>query len=759
MKRISAILLILAFAALLFGCGQKTWIETPIRTDAPDLTAPALSAAPSGSPSPAEAPKTVMSPEFAVMDLGQKEYGADYSSLYDAFGESVTIADVKENGQGLAYITRDGKDYELGLDFLSMAMIYNTEPSGGFATAEDVCAEWWRYYALRWNRLLPEIPLYRNEYYTAYNTEITGVAENPVNPYFPQECAVLYWGSEKEDNSIIIGSTSEIAGFFRCPENARNSADLSIDALVNGLELVSKTREGGLCWNDAVVRSHEEIPVEGGVEYRIELWDDLYFSDGSPVTAVDYLAKLMAEMTPVFREGVGYYNGKPDFVSNHDPFIEYDGTEGTGVLSCVRLNGERSFTITLPSVYADSIYAIEQFGISAQPHELWLCGAQIRDDGEGCYITSDFYEMKDGSYVKAKKLENMLSFTAMTDPGANWPWSGPYRVVDPGLLEGSRTILERNEYYKGNYEGVRPSIERIEFVRILFATCLEELRNGGLDVITGITGSAEIEETLKLAQDSDGAFDTVHYSRAGYGAIMMRDDFGPVQFASVRRALAYCIDREGFAEEWLGGNMGEPVDAPLHEDLWLYRKAQERGLELEHYEKNKDRAIAELVADGWVYDENGEPYVSGVRYKRIPGDVIRELDSTFESVDGQHKTVKVGEDYYMPLVLNWYLSVDGGGFNPDLYLIEGNETLTEAGFYNNRTIGDFTSMLCEFYQQNIYGQFYVGTPHYNVFLFARGYINHDYSRAWSHAVDPDLFDDYSENYLRDPADVYFMNND
>ena len=505
-----------------------------------------------------------------------------------------------------------------------------------------------------------------------------------------------------------------------------------------------------------MVKSHEEIPAEDGVEYRIELWDDLYFSDGSPVTAVDYIVKLMVMMTPVFREELGFNNARPDFVSRDDPFIEYDGTDGTGVLSCVRLNGERSFTITLPSSAADSFYALAQFNITAQPHELWLCGAEIKDDGEGCYITPDFYEMKDGSFVNAKKLADKLTYTGM-DIYAKGPWSGPYSVVFPGNGEYSRVILERNKYYKGNYEGVRPSIERIEFVRILFATCLEELQKGGLDVVTGVTGSAEIDEVLKLVQSSDGAFDATHYSRAGYGAIIMRDDFGPVQFASVRRALAYCIDREGFAEEWLGGNIGEPVDAPFHEDLWLYKKARERGLKLEHYDLSVEKAIGELVSDGWVYDENGEPYVSGVRYKRIPADCVDELDANYESLDGRHKIVKIGEDYYMPLVLNWYFSIDSDGMIPDL--IDGNEALTEAGFYNNKTIGDFYSMFEEFYQENVYGQFYKGTPCYTVFLFARGYINHDYDRAWSHTVEPDLFEDYSENYLRDPADVYFMNND
>ena len=76
-----------------------------------------------------------------------KEYGVDYTSLYDQFGKDTTIADVTEDEEtGLCYIEKDGVEYELGLDFLSMAMVYNTTPAGDYETADDVFAAWWRLY-------------------------------------------------------------------------------------------------------------------------------------------------------------------------------------------------------------------------------------------------------------------------------------------------------------------------------------------------------------------------------------------------------------------------------------------------------------------------------------------------------------------------------------------------------------------------------------------------------------------------------------
>ena len=146
-------------------------------------------------------------------------YGEDYISLYDQFGADVTIDQVTEDPEtGFASITVDGTTYVLGLDFLSMAMVYNNEVPANhdvYKTADDVYAGWWKLYIQRWNALLPEIPLYANEYYDFYNKQITGVAQNPTNPYWGPASALIDWDSTKSDKSIIIGSSTELSGKFR----------------------------------------------------------------------------------------------------------------------------------------------------------------------------------------------------------------------------------------------------------------------------------------------------------------------------------------------------------------------------------------------------------------------------------------------------------------------------------------------------------------------------------------------------------------
>lgn len=97
------------------------------------------------------------------IDLSDAVTREDFTSVYDKIGSKVTIDMVTEDENGFAFVTVDGKKYELGMDFLSMAMVYNTQvPAGStkYKTQEDVFNQWWKLYIQRWNYLAPEVPLY-----------------------------------------------------------------------------------------------------------------------------------------------------------------------------------------------------------------------------------------------------------------------------------------------------------------------------------------------------------------------------------------------------------------------------------------------------------------------------------------------------------------------------------------------------------------------------------------------------------------------
>ena len=273
--------------------------------------------------------------EAETKSINGKEYGVDYTSLYSQFGKETTIADVTEDEEtGLCYIEKDGVEYELGLDFLSMAMVYNTQVVDGWDTEDDVYATWWRYYMQRWNYLMPEIPLYANEYYDLYNAQIKGTDEHPTNPYWSPAAALIDWTSEKEDNSIILGNTTDLSGKFRYAAfggSNPGAADLDVQNLSTGLETVATTKEGGFEWNPTVVKSHEETMNEDGTRtYTVTIYDDLKLSDGTPVTVKNYVVFPMVFSSPVAVAAAGKDHQSGMTLEGFKTFNTYDGTEGSG---------------------------------------------------------------------------------------------------------------------------------------------------------------------------------------------------------------------------------------------------------------------------------------------------------------------------------------------------------------------------------------------------------------------------------------------
>ena len=299
-----------------------------------------------------------------------------------------------------------------------------------------------------------------------------------------------------------------------------------------------------------------------------------------------------------------------------------------------------------------------------------------------------------------------------------------------------------------------PTIAKVVYKKIISSTQLQDLTSGNLDCVAGITGGDETNEALALADGSEGKYVYTHYSRAGYGKLGFRADYGPAKFSEVREAIAYCMDRAKFAKDFTGG-YGGVVDGPYYAGSWMYKAAVDQGMLLNAYATSVDSAIETLTEGGWVYDKDGNDYVEGVRYKKIPASEATENDINYKSKDGAYVTTQVAGDYYMPLVLNWYGTTD----NPfsDLLVtdFEQGANIAAAGIVIQKTTGDFNPMLDEFYQQAVYG-FYSGTPMYSCFNYATGFTSaaYDYSYNWS--IDPSFYENNSIAYLKDEADIYWL---
>lgn len=693
-------------------------------------------------------------------------YGEDYIDQYtyltskDHLGLDLTIDMVKEDSAtGLAYIVIDDVRYDLGEDTLTMAMVYNTKvPEGGrWQTEDDVYATWWKYYITRWNYLLPEIPLYSNEYYDVYNAQIKGVVEHPTNPYWGTAKALIDWSSEKADNSIILGNSTALSGRFRASSwgvSSPGAADLDIENLITGLETAVSTKDGDYVVNNTVVKNMTEKDNDDGTHtYTIQIHDDLQFSDGSKITAKNYIVYTLAASTKVAAQAGGTGRAGMTF-TGFDAFNAYDGTnDGTDgaskAFSGVRLIDEYTFEVTVDTDFYPYYYAITYAAFAPYPLAQWIGDADVVDDGNGAYLTDTFYAKNGETYTVADQIKENVQ-----DTSSKFAFSGPYMIESYDEASQS-AVLVKNPKFKGNYEGVTPKIERVVYKRIVSATQLDDLKSGGVDVLSNVTGGDATDEALALLEEQPDNFVATHYARAGYGKLGFRNDLGPVRFLEVRQAIAYCLDRATFAKDFTGG-YGGVVDGPYYTGAWQYKAAVADGMLLNQYPTSVDSAKKVLEEGGWIYNADGSEYTDGaVRYKKLAANEIDEKEITYASKDGAYKVEKVGDYYYMPLVINWYGTSDNDFSDLLVTGFMEADKVKACGIAVQNTLGEFATMLDELYQ-GAYGAGYGGVPTYNAFNFATGFTSAIYDYSWNWTIDHDMFDDYQQFYMMDSADAIWL---
>lgn len=720
-----------------------------------------------------------------VQDL---TYGVDYKTLYDQFGNEADASKLTFKSNGLAYQTfSDGKEYELGLDFLSMAMVYKSKNEGEYV-------KWWKAFIQRWNYLLPEVPLYSNQYYDVFDARVIdkeSVIKNPTNPYWSVANALIDWKPTEgnADKKITIGNTTELSGNLRHSTFGVSSpaaSDLDIDGLINGYSTVVANKVGDYQYDSTVVESHEDTVNEDGTRtFTVKIKNDLKFSDGTPITAKNFLYYLMAFSTPITatKEGGGSntagqayvgYKEYSQFDGTNDGKIIYkkdkDGKDTTDVdytiskkFKGVRLIDEYTYSLTATEDYATYFYGITLAGLSPTAKAMYMGNNDVKDDGDGCYIVEaenaadKFYNTKtEGevtSYTFASYIRKSATNTNQADED-KIPFTGAYMIDNYDKANKTCTLV-RNDQYKGNFEGQKGGFDKIVYIQIVSETQLTQLEQGQVNVVAGITGGTDTDAALKLVREKPDSFASVDYARAGYGKLGFRSDFGPAMFQEVRQAIAYSIDRPAFAKQFNGG-YGGVVDGPYYTGAWMYKEALKEGMKLDVYTASVDSAIEVLEDGGWTYNYKGEKYKAGdgIRYKKLSGAELTYNNLHFASQDGKYKTYKLGGAYYMPLVINWFGTTPNPFTDQLISSWATSSALQQIGMAVQYKLGDFTPMLGELYQYEGYG--YNGVATYNAFNFATGYNSAAYDYSFNCSIEPNLFENNSQWYIKDAADYYYI---
>lgn len=560
-------------------------------------------------------------------------------------------------------------------------------------------------------------------------TEKPDPTDNPVtDPGTTDPTPVPGNDEPKVGGQIVIGDSTELTGDFTGVW-MNGAADANIRAMINSVGTVLSNQSGEYIWDESVVAEHtsEMVANEGGWEdkvYTIKIHNDLVWSNGDPITAKDFVARVLLFSSPVIvaadaAGSAGMY------------YVGYDAFNGgeTNVFSGVRLIDEYTFSIAIngnPELgYIPYYYDLTYVGISPCHLKSWLGeGFDVADDGEGAYITGNF--TTENTDIVRKTDDGRIEGTIMDERFGteNKVSCGPYNLkyYDTAAKEA---VLELNPLYKGNFEGQKPHIQTVIYTLADTATQFDALRSGRIDVLTGLTDGSDINTALDIA--AEGNFKTYDYLRNGYGKLMFQCDFGPTQFKAVRHAIAYLLDRNQFADTFTEG-FGSVVHGPYGLAMWMYQESEEELADkLETYAYSLDKAKEVLEADGWVYNADGTAYSgTGTRYKKV----------TDEEAGTYQHVVEVNGEKYMGLIIEWCSSTDSPVSELiDTMLAKGEQTAA-AGMVINRATMDFGELLNYMYRRSGVDPKY-GVPTYAMYNLATNfYAAYDMSYNWT--SDPDL---------------------
>ena len=528
-----------------------------------------------------------------------------------------------------------------------------------------------------------------------------------------------------EKGTIIYGSTTEIGGDFWYTSLWTNGAtDAMIRSMTNELATVVTDQGGALVVNPTVASDvSSEMNDDGTKTYTITINEGLVYNNGTPITAKDFVWSAVFNCSQVAADLGGASTASTTYVGGE----AYKKGEATAV-SGIRLIDDYTFSVSIVDEYVPYFFDLNYASFNANNMAYYLGeGLELKDDGEGCYIAGDF---------TADAVKAQVEF-ARFHAGEDRVTAGPYNLVefDQAALQATLTI---NPNFPGNFEGQKPSIEKIIIVKAEDATWADAIKTGAFNFYDTMTDGDQINTAMDIIEEGGFAYDS--FDRPGYGMINFVCDFGPTQFLPVRQAIIKLLDRNEFANTFCQG-WGGIVNGPYGTALWQFQEAEEWLSEnLNPYTYSPEEAEALLVEDGWVYDETGADWTEGkIRHKKVTAE---------EAGTYKHNVTLADGTILMPLIIEWSSS-EGNSVSDLLKVMLAEADATKAaGMQINQNVMTFTELLNYYYRDASQGDQY-GVPTYGMFNLATNF-SALYDMSYSFTSDPELVAlGYNLNYLFD----------
>ena len=454
-------------------------------------------------------------------------------------------------------------------------------------------------------------------------------------------------------DELIVGNPTPMDGKFFTEMWGNATTDIDVRTLVNTYYLTVWGHYEGMFVTNPVVVSGMSVYDEdatGDRVYEMILYDDLYYSDGTPVTAWDYAFSVLFQASPLIPELGGvpmmleYIKGYKEYYDGEVPYI-----------SGVRVINDHIIQFTVLHDYLPYFFELQRLNFLPYPiHEI-APGCKVYDDGEGVYIGNE-----DPTIHEQLFTVDLLEATVM-DPETGYlshptVGTGPYVITS---WDGEEATFEINPWFKGDEDGNKPTIPHIRFKLAVNETMIEDLEADKFQLLNKVTREDTITRGMQLI-GSGARYTFTNYPRIGLTFFFFVPDRPALQEKNVRKAFAYCLDKETMVREYtagyglamdgmiglgqwmyslVNGTMGYPVEEPAENapkaEWQAYEeeiaKWEELNLDgLTRYTLDVDKAISLLEENGWVLNKDGEPYDperDEYRCKYVDGELL-ELNLT-----------------------------------------------------------------------------------------------------------------------------------
>ncbi len=447
---------------------------------------------------------------------------------------------------------------------------------------------------------------------------------------------------------LVVANPTVMRGEFFTEMWGNSTTDIDVRVLIHGYNLVT--------WENAMAKFIPDAMVVDSVEatdlangnrlYAFHLKDDLYYCDGTQITAWDYAFSILFTISPEI-VATGGTPVHEDFVAGYEEYFngEVDYYAGVRVLD--------DFTIQFEVIkdYVPFFYEFGLFYITPYPIYEIAPGCVVKDDGQGIYIANEDETIEEPIFTSELIMKTVL------DPETGYA-SHPKAVCGPYMLtsfEGETATFEINPYFKGDvsHNEVLPTIQRLVFTLADNENMIEKLESGEIGLLNKVTKATTIDAGIELV--GSGAFQMSTYPRVGLSFISFFCEKNTVSSRAVRQAISYCVDRDVLTEGYTG-NYGLRMDGWTGLAHWPYRvlngiipypvdepedpnnaaqvaeyeeeMAKWEALSYENvrvYTLDVEKAISLLVEDGWTLNREGkefDPEKDDVRCKEIDGELV-----------------------------------------------------------------------------------------------------------------------------------------